>query len=1074
MFRRIRFVFVLAALAIAAGSSPRMMAAQGPQEEAEASGPREARGDAAPDGVNDVYIVQMADEPVLAYKGGLAGRQATRPTSRRHKIDTDDANVAGYAQYLDARHDEAIARSGGRKLYAYRYSFNGFAAHLTPDEAEAMKSVPGVVRVVKDELRSVNTSSTPTFLELDAPGGLWDRLAGPERAGEDIIIGVVDSGIWPESLSFTDRESRGVPSATGRVVYDRMRRWRDKCASGEQFTTDNCNNKLIGAQHFNAAWGDPDAGLSGDQVIARDRPWEFTSPRDYNGHGTHTASTAGGNHGVPTTGDAEVFGSISGIAPRARIAAYKALWSTQDASTASGFTSDLVAAIDQAVADGVDVINYSVSGTTTNFADPAEIAFFNAAASGVFVSASAGNNGPAVSTVAHPSPWITTVAAGTHNRNGLGSVTIVGGATFNGPSLAAAAGPAPLIDSANAGLPNTSATARSLCYTEEDNANLTLPGATGTGPVLDPAQVAGKIVVCDRGANARVNKSLAVKRAGGIGMILVNTSLNSQNADFHFVPTVHLSHLDRAAIKAAATAAASAMINKATLVFTEPAPFTAAFSSRGPSLAGGGDLLKPDLIAPGQDILASVAPPGNAGRDFNLYSGTSMSAPHVAGLAALLMHLSREDGDRDHDHDNDRDGRGGRGGHDGRDDDDDGWSPMMIKSALMTSAYDVLGSARPATVPCAPAPPAPAVDPCWQAFSQGAGHVSPNEAARPGLVFDSDEDDWLAFMCGAAPAAITDARLCPRLARRGFSFDASDLNVASIAIGDLAGAQTVTRTVTNVGRSRTTYKASFTGMAGIDVKVSPSQFEIRPGRSRTFTVTFSRTTAPLNTYTAGQLTLSDGNHNVRLPMVIRPVALAVPAEVFSTGGAISYPVKFGYTGAFNAAARGLVAATLTPGSVADDPDDNFSLPPGPDVFAVPVTIAANTSHARFSLFDADVAPGSDLDLYVFRGSTLVGVSGSGGSDEEVNLRNPAAGNYTVYVHGFAVAGTSPFTLYTWLLGLEPAGNMTVTAPAAAVTGTSGTVNLTFSGLASGTKYLGSVAYSGDVVLPAPTIVRVDP
>ena len=156
-----------------------------------------------------------------------------------------------------------------------------------------------------------------------------------------------------------------------------------------------CNQKLIGAQWFNAAWG-------GDAAIDAERPWEFNSARDYNGHGTHTASTAGGNHGVPATGPAAAFGSISGMAPRARIAAYKALWSTQDASRASGFTSDLVAAIDQAVADGVDVINYSISGTLTNFLDPVEVSFLFAADAGVFVSAAAGNSGPTTCTVAIP------------------------------------------------------------------------------------------------------------------------------------------------------------------------------------------------------------------------------------------------------------------------------------------------------------------------------------------------------------------------------------------------------------------------------------------------------------------------------------------------------------------------------------------------------------------------------------------------------------------------------------------------------------------------------------------------
>ena len=202
----------------------------------------------------------------------------------------------------------------------------------------------------------------------------------------------------------------------------------------------NCNNKLIAAQFYNAAWG-------GSAALEALRPWEFMSARDYNGHGTRTASTSGGNASVPATGPAAAFGSITGIAPRARISAYKALWSTQDASTASGYTADLVAAIDQAVADGVDVINYSISGTLTNFLDPVEIAFLFAADAGVFVAASAGNSGPTVSTVAHPSPWITTVAAGTHNRSVNGSVTLGDGTTYYGPSLVPAAVTAPLIDS---------------------------------------------------------------------------------------------------------------------------------------------------------------------------------------------------------------------------------------------------------------------------------------------------------------------------------------------------------------------------------------------------------------------------------------------------------------------------------------------------------------------------------------------------------------------------------------------------------------------------------------------------
>jgi subtilisin family serine protease len=958
---------------------------------------------------NGVYIVQMINDPVVAYAGGIPGLRATKP-ARGQKINPLSSDVVRYVGYLDSKHNEALNRVGGQKLYDYRYSFNGFAAKMSLEQAQKMLSVDGVLVVNPDRLHTVDTSSTPTFLGLDAPGGLWSQLGGVGSAGEDIIIGVVDSGVWPENPSFSDRDGEG------KLVYRQIPGFHGKCDSAETATDGSwdanlCNKKLVAAQHFNASWG-------GDAGVLAQRPWEFISPRDYNGHGTHTSSTAGGNHGVAATGPASVFGSISGIAPRARISTYKALWSTQDGATASGFGADLVAAIDQAVADGVDVINYSVSGTSTNFLDAAEVSFLFAADAGIFVAASAGNSGPTASTVAHPSPWVTTVAAGTHNRDGQGSVTLGNGSTYNGASVATATGPYPLIDSAAAGLPGANATQLALCY-----------GATDGAVVLDPAKVAGKIVVCDRGVTGRVNKSLAVQQAGGLGMILVNTSVNSLNADFHFVPTVHLQSTDRAAVKAyAATAGATATINAATIIYNAAAPFTAAFSSRGPLTAGAGDLLKPDVIAPGQDILAAVAPPGQAGRDFNLLSGTSMSSPHVAGLAALLKDLKPS------------------------------WSPMAIKSALMTSGYDVLDG--PNTSPSV-------------IFSQGAGHVRPNSAANPGLVYDHGFNDWLAFLCGTTTGV--NPASCAALAGAGYSFDPSNLNGASIAIGDMAGVQTVTRKVTNVGGAAT-YNASVTGMAGFNVVVNPSSFSINPGETKTYTVTFTRTTAPLNAYTGGQLTWTAGSNSVRSPLVVRPVALAAPLQVSGTGGPINYNVTFGYDGPFTATARGLIPAATTSGTVADDPTDSTCSLASPNAQLIPVVIPAGTTYARFSLFDADVAPGgTDIDLCVFRGATQVGGSGSGTSAEEVNLVSPlAATNYTVVVQGWGVAGSSPFKLHTWLLGSANAGNMTVSAPGAATTGATGAITLNFSGLTAGTKYLGSVAYGGIAGLPNPTIVRVDP
>ena len=934
---------------------------------------------------NSAYIVQMADMPVTAYKGDIKGYSATKP-NKGQKIDPNAPAVVSYMAYLASQQDAAMASVGAsKKLYNYGYVFNGFAAELTSEQAQKLAQTRGVLAVTKDEARALDTSSTPAFLGLSGPTGFWNRTGA---TGENVIIGIVDTGAWPEHPSLSDRTgSNGNATKDGKLGYQQIPGWHGKCTPGEAFTGTDCNQKLIGARYYNAGFG----GNAGIDALFPD---DFNSPRDADGHGTHTATTSGGNANVAATGPASVFGSISGIAPRARIAAYKVCWGGGDGGCT---TTDSVAAIDQAVADGVDVINFSISGTRTNFRDPVEIAFLFAADAGVFVAASAGNSGPTTRTVAHPGPWLTTVAAGTHNRDGQGSVTLGNGVTYFGASVANAVASKPMIDSTAAGLSGADATKVALCYAAEDN---------GGTPVLDPAKVAGKIVACDRGVTARVNKSLAVKAAGGLGMILLNTSANSLNADFHSVPTVHLQNTDRAAVKAyAAPTAATAAINQATLVFNAPAPFTASFSSRGPLRAGNGDLLKPDIIAPGQDILAGVAPPGNSGRLFDLYSGTSMSSPHIAGIAALFKQLHPS------------------------------WSPMAIKSALMTTGTNVLdGGISEAT----------------RIFRQGAGHVSPNAAANPGLVFDSGFNDWLNFICGVQPGSFCSAFT---------AIDPSNLNVASIAIGDLVAAQTVKRRVTNVGGNPATYTASISGLAGIGVSVSPAPLVLGAGETKEITLAFTNTAAAVNNYVGGQLTLTDGTHKVRLPVVIRPVALSAPAEVSG-----SYSVKFGYTGAFSATARGLIPAVVNPGAVATGGSVDIA-----------VTVPAGTSHARFSLFDTEVDQAADLDLEVYNAAgTLVGASGGATTAEEVNLLNPAAGVYTVRVVGFSVpVGAANFKLFSWALGSVAAGNMAVTAPASAVIGQSGSIGISTSGLAAGTKYLGSVAYSGTAGLPNPTIVRID-
>lgn len=300
-----------------------------------------------------LYIVQLIEKPVVAYEGDIAGFPATRPAPGK-RINPNSPNVVKYVGHLTARQNAVLSSVGGQKLYSYFYTYNGFAADISAKQADVLRKNPGVLAVTKNELVNVDTSSTPAFLGLTEPGSLWYQLGDPALAnrripgpGENVVIGIIDSGIWPEHPSFSDRD------AQGRVAYGPLSGFSARCMAGEQFTTANCNLKLVGAQYFNAAWG-------GNAGIEAQRPWEYTSPRDYNGHGSHTAGTAGGNYGVPVTGPGAIFGSVSGIAPRARISAYKALWSTEAGDTASGQTADLVAAIDRAVADGVDVINYSI------------------------------------------------------------------------------------------------------------------------------------------------------------------------------------------------------------------------------------------------------------------------------------------------------------------------------------------------------------------------------------------------------------------------------------------------------------------------------------------------------------------------------------------------------------------------------------------------------------------------------------------------------------------------------------------------------------------------------------------
>ncbi len=960
--------------------------------------PNDQASEIAASKVESTYVVMMAGDPAASYTGGVAGYSRTKP-AEGDKIDVANPDVQRYRDYLRGRSNAALRSAGvssSKKVYDYSLAFNGFAARLTGVEAARLALQADVIAVVEDELRQVDTISTPDFLGLTADGGAWDL----GYRGKNVIIGIVDSGIWPESASFAETTRRGFPN---------LAKWNGECVEGDAFDASDCNRKLIGARYYNAGWG-------GDAGISATFPYEYNSPRDADGHGSHTASTAGGNGNVEVVVDGQVLGTASGMAPMARIAAYKVCWGRGEEGGC--FSSDSVAAIDQAVADGVDVINFSISGTRTSFLDPVEVAFLFAEDAGVFVAASAGNTAGA-GTVAHPSPWITTVAAGTHDRYYEATLTLGNGATYTSASFQeTGVAESPLVASSEVGLEGAAADEVALCY----------PGT------LDPDLAKGKIVLCDRGVIARVDKSLAVREADGVGMVLANTSPNSINADIHFVPSIHVDEVAGPEIRRYITDAAgsaTASLSPGAYVQDTTAPQRAAFSSQGP-LQASGDLLKPDIMAPGVDVIAAVSPDGYNGRDFDALSGTSMSSPHIAGLAAVIQSANK------------------------------GWTPDMIKSALLTTANDV-GGLSP--------------------FDDGSGHVNPNAALDPGLVYKVGFNQYLGFMCGTGQLA---ASTCTDVFGVRV-LDPSDLNQPNIAIGELAGSQTVTRRVTNVTKKTTTFEVTVDAPPGVDVTVSPSTLTLRRGQSANYKVTLTRTTAPLGEYGFGTLTWSsDRGQSATSQLVVQPVQLAAPAEVAADGveGSVSYDIDFGYDGDFIAAPHGLVAANMTEGNVLDDPanDINTALGSGVGVTQHVIEVPDGTALTRISLFDDYTDGDDDLDLYVFgpdtAGFPFVGGSGSGTSAEEVNLLFPEPGLYIVVVHGWQTDGPNAnYTLFDWSVSATPAdgsnlSDLSVTAPTSAVLGDSGTVEATWSGLDAGTKYLGAVSYS-DPNLFGLTVVAVD-
>jgi hypothetical protein len=720
---------------------------------------------------------------------------------------------------------------------------------------------------------------------------------------------------------------------------------------------------------------------------------------------------------------------------------YKACWNSDLGGCA---TSDLVAAIDTAVADGVDVINYSIGSAAQSLWGPDELAFLYAADAGVFVATSNGNAGPGANTTGSPSsiPWVTSVGA-TNHREWLGTATLGDGSVFAGASLAdpSGTGAMPLVDAANHANP--------LCYPEI---------------AFDPP-IEGNAVVCWRGDIARVAKSQAVHEQGGIGMILANVpgGAASTNADVHSVPSIHVD--------------AGAGADIADYVVNDPAPTVdiagqlggvgavAGFSSRG--LGASSDLIKPDIAAPGVSVLAADAEVTFYGYNptgVTSLSGTSMASPHIAGIGALVVEAHPD------------------------------WTAAQVKSAMMTTAD---ASATYGDDGASPATP----------FDTGSGLVQPGSALDPGLTYDAGFLDYVAFLCGNVTGAVSDG-FCALLAGLGYPFDGSDLNQPNIAIGEMAGSQTVTRTVTNVSGGTHTYNISVDAPAGVDVTVDPASLTVDPGASATYEVTFTANeSATIGEYAFGTLTWSHGPHAVTSQLAIRPVQAAFPGSVHGSGetGSLSFNIDFGYTGDYTAASHGLVPASMEDGNVVDDPGNDYNGFDG--VTSHFLSVPAGSAFARFSLFDDYTDGADDLDLYVYGPNptfdatvedpgdpdfypfVFVGGSGSGTSAEEVNVLAPEAGNadfvawvadnltpgvtHIVDVHGWQTDGPdSNYTLFWWAFGAS-LGNMTVTGPASATLGTTEAITVDWAGLDAGEMYLGAVSHSDAGGIFGMTLVEID-
>ena len=985
-------------------------------------------------GQTRVYIVQLRSP-------SAAERQASL-TLPGTKIQKDSAATKAWVADIEAEQQRVLAKAGPgtRQIYSYRYGLNGFAARMSASQAQKLEHLPEVQNVWEDEVRPMATRHSLTFLGLfDGEDGLRS-VEGLD--GDGMVIGVIDSGITPEHPALQDtreadrpgtcRSSWGETTILGRWLCRRYRKlpdvvafeppegWGGECIAGERFESTDCNNKLIGARWY----------IDGAQETGPIHEGEIRSPRDADGHGTHTATTAAGNR-TSASLFGTLVGDLEGVAPKARIAAYKACWLRPGATRASCNTSDLANAIDAAVADGVDIISYSVGSSLARTTAPDDLALLAATKAGVLAIVAAGNEGPNLGTIGSPAggPWVLTAAASTRDGEsnveameitappGLAGKYAVREAFFTPP------------------LQDVDPIEASLVLVDDDDTTLdsgdTGSVADGCQPLVNGDDVDGNIAFLQR-TGCRFDEMVKnAADAGAVAALVYNIAgdpiVMHGESGLSDIPALMLGQADANLILAEFDEGVdvTVVLDKSFLLTSSDAGNEmAVFSARGPAPIP--DILKPDLTAPGVNILAGFSPDSafsTPGESFAYLSGTSMSTPHIAGVAALLRQAHPE------------------------------WPPSAIKSALMTTArQDItssngLGNANP--------------------LDFGAGHMVPNAALNPGLVYEISNDEFDAYLAD-------------------MSGQARNLNLPSIAMSKLANSQTVTRRVTNVSDEAGAYTVEISPPPGMGVTVEPNSISLAPGQSTTFNVTVDYQSGPLDLWRFGSFTWHSESHDVFSPIAVKPTSILAPAEITTFGGSgnLDFEVEFGFSGSYSPQVHGLNLPLILNGFVDNDPTKTFTFRSDAGVTQHVISVPANQLYARFALFDALTDGDDDLDMYVYYCGTTgescskLGESGEPTSQERFDVYRPAEGLYAVLVHGFQTdelqgGPGSNYQLLGWAIGItDDKGNMTASGPAFVNAGTTGTVTVDWAGLGPNTIYLGGVSHNTPQGLSALTLITI--